>query len=567
MKIMKNRIKIIFTFLMAVFFVLDVVGAQAQMAEKIDDYAVEVKINRDATIDIIETIQYDFGANQKHGIFRNIPFKYKARGGNFKLRLLNFSVKDENGMAYNFTKTKSGNETVVKIGDVDKFVSGRKTYVIGYTVDRAINYFDNFDELYWNGIGTEWNVAIENSSIKVFLPESISDSDLQISCYVGSGGSTEKCLDFENRGEGEIYFTSRRLNPLEGFTFAVGFPKGIVREPSVGEKILETVKDNWVAAVPFLVFFILLYLWWTRGRDPKGRETIIAQYDAPDNFTPIEVGIIINERSDAKDVSAQIIHLAIKGYLKIEQIENKILIFSSRDYKLEKLKEVDDNLKDFEKKIMYGLFRKGNVANISDLKNKFYKDVKKANDDAYKNLVVAGYFVKNPNTVRTFYSVIGGIALFLGFFVPTFLQDGFFAAAFTISGIMIILFGIAMPRKTKKGVLAREHILGLKEYLSVAEKDRINFHNAPEKTPEHFEKLLPFAMVLGVEKEWAKQFEEIYRQNPSWYAGPVGTSFSPSAFASDMKSFSAATAASGGSGSSGGGSSGGGGGGGGGGSW
>lgn len=567
MKIMKNRIKIIFTFLMAVFFVLDIVGAQAQMAEKIDDYAVEVKINRDATIDIIETIQYDFGANQKHGIFRNIPFKYKARGGNFKLRLLNFSVKDENGAAYNFTKTKSGNETVVKIGDADKFVSGRKTYVIGYTVDRAINYFDNFDELYWNGIGSEWNMAIENSSIKVFLPESILDSDLQISCYVGSGGSIEPCFNFENRGEGEIYFTSRKLNPLEGLTFAVGFPKGIVREPSVGEKILETVKDNWVAAVPFLVFFILLYLWWTRGRDPKGRGTIIAQYDAPDNFTPIEVGIIIDERSDAKDVSAQIIHLAIKGYLKIEQIENKILIFSSRDYKLEKLKEVDDNLKDFEKKIMYGLFREGSVVNISDLKNKFYKDVKKANDDAYKNLVVAGYFVKNPNTVRTLYSVIGGIALFLGFFVPTFLQDGFFAVAFTISGIMIILFGIAMPRKTKKGVLAREHILGLKEYLSVAEKDRINFHNAPEKTPEHFEKLLPFAMVLGVEKEWAKQFEEIYRQNPSWYAGPVGTSFSPSAFASDMKSFSAATAASGGSGSSGGGSSGGGGGGGGGGSW
>lgn len=536
-------------------------------AEKIGEYSVEIEINRDSTIDVREMIQYDFGTNQKHGIFRNIPIKYKARGGNFSLRISDVAVVDENGSPYNFSKSVSGGDAVIKIGDANKFVSGKKTYILKYKINRAINYFENFDELYWNGIGTEWDVIIENSSIKVVLPESIPDNDLQISCYVGSSGSTEKCLNFENRGDGEIDFSSRELNPLEGFTFAVGFPKGIVREPSSGEKILEIVKDNWVVAVPFAIFFILSYVWWTRGRDPKGRGTIIAQYDAPDNFTPMEVGIIIDERSDAKDISAQIIHLAVKGYLKIEQVENKILIFSSRDYKLEKLKEVDDDLKDFEKKIMYGLFREGKSVNISDLKNKFYKDAKNANDDAYKGLTEAGYFLKNPNTIRIVYSVIGVIVAVFGFFFSTFLQSVFAGASFFVSGFIIILFGAVMPKKTKKGVLAREHILGLKEYLSVAEKDRINFHNAPEKTPEHFEKLLPFAMVLGVEKEWAKQFEGIYQQNPSWYAGPVGTSFSPSAFAGDMKSFSSAAAASGGSGSSGGGSSGGGGGGGGGGSW
>jgi uncharacterized membrane protein len=150
------------------------------------------------------------------------------------------------------------------------------------------------------------------------------------------------------------------------------------------------------------------------------------------------------------------------------------------------------------------------------------------------------------------------------------------AVSAIISAIIVFVFGFLMPARTHKGVLAKEYILGLKEYLMVAEKDRIKFHNAPEKNPKQFEKLLPYAMVLGVEKEWAEQFKDIYIQNPSWYNDPSGANFNSLVLLSSLNSFSSSTnsvltsvpsSASGGGSGFGGGGGGGGFGGGGGGSW
>ena len=168
---------------------------------------------------------------------------------------------------------------------------------------------------------------------------------------------------------------------------------------------------------------------------------------------------------------------------------------------------------------------------------------------------------------------MGAFIFVLGFFGFAFVFT--LALALVICGIIIVIFGIFMPSRTKKGVLAQEHILGFKRYLMVAEKDRITFHNAPEKRPELFEKFLPFAMALGVEQAWAQQFEGIYKQQPDWYDGQ-GNMFSAVIFANSLNSFShdmngamaaPSSAGSGGSGLGGGGFSGGGFGGGGGGSW
>jgi uncharacterized membrane protein len=539
---------------------------QISLAEKIDDFQVDIRVNKDASIDVSESILYNFEGAERHGIFRDIPVKYQARGGNFNLRISDISVADEKGNAYNFSLANVGANKQIKIGDANLLVSGKKNYIINYKIKRAINYFDTFDELYWNGIGTQWTIPINNPAVKLTLPKNVSQDSLQISCYVGVSGSAEKCDSSLDEKQNSILFTSQDLAPGEGLTFAVGFPKGIVSQPTTMENILEIIKDNWILVLPVIVFVIMFRLWWLRGRDPQGRGTIIAQFDAPDNLTPLEIGIIVDERSDSADISAQIVHLATKGYLKIKRVENKILFFTSSDYELEKLKKIDDTLKSFERKLMQGLFGDGATVKISELRNVFYKDVKKINDDVYQELTDLGYFLSNPDSVRKKFIVIGIILAVSGFFVAGFV-GGLYIFSTIVSGLLVIIFGSLMPARTKKGVEAREYILGLKEYLRVAEKDRIDFHNAPEKTPDHFEKLLPYAMALGVEKEWAKQFEGIYNQNPSWYVGPVGTNFNPTTFASDMHAFSAATAASGGSGSSGGGASGGGGGGGGGGSW
>ena len=509
--------------------------------EIIENFEVDIAINSDASIMVTEKIDYNFGGEQKHGIYRDIPVKYKARGGNYNLRIIGLAVTDAQGKPYLFEVLNKGKYKRIKIGDPQENVTGKKEYIINYQVKRAINYFAGYDELYWNATGYEWPVAIEQVKTEVNLPQSVNSNEVKVECYAGPVGSTRHCVSDRYVYSGQdmvsdLVFTHDRLKAGEGLTVVVGFPKGLVVKPFVFQLAIDILKDNWVLAIPFITFIVLFYLWFTRGRDPKGRGTIIAQYQAPNDLTPAEVGTIIDEKAHKHDISAEIINLAIKEYLKINRIEGKGIL-KSDDYELYKLKEGDDIINKFESKLFKALFSSDKkVIKLSDLKNKFYKDLEKIKKEIYQSTVTKKYFLKNPNKVRGAYLGVGIVILVLSWFSGP-IYSWFGVISLAISGLLVIIFSFFMPRKTRQGVLAKEHILGLKQYLTVAEKDRIKFHNAPEKNPDHFEKLLPYAMVLGVEQDWAKQFEGIYDKQPDWYNDSSGAHFSAFALASSLNSF------------------------------
>lgn len=547
--------------------------------EQINNFDATIQIRQDATIEVSEKIEYDFGTAQKHGIFRDVPIKYKARGGNYSLRISDISVTDEKGTAYKFTTSYSGDNIQIKIGDQNVEITGKHIYIINYTIKRAINYFSDHDELYWNITGNEWPVPIGSTSAKIILPQKNDSQNIQVDCFAGPFGGTQKCNSIlKGLGQADsVSFSENQLSTGEGLTVVIGIPKGIIKQPSALELALDTAKDNGIVALPIFVLVICFYLWYTRGRDPAGRGIIIAQYDPPDNLTPAEVGVIADEQAQSKDISAAIIHLAVRGYIKIIQTEEKILFISSKDYTLQKLKSEEDLIEPFEKNLMQSLFKSPHKEQVKfyDLRNEFYKDFEKIKNMVYSSVVDKGYFQKNPQKIRKIYTMLGGALILISIFGAIFLWIifGFIGVvSMAITGVIVVIFGYLMPARTKKGVLAKEHILGLKLYMSVAEKRRIEFHNAPEKNPAVFEKLLPYAIALGVEKEWAKQFEGIYMEQPGWYHGTSGAVFNAAIFATSMSNFSntagttMASSTSGGSGFGGGGS-GGGFGGGGGGSW
>lgn len=573
------KIKQYFYFL---FLFVGLLFAQVVVAqEKINNYNINIFINKDSSIRVEEEIKYNFGDLEKHGIYRDISIKYKARGGNYKLRISDVTVVDEFGNHYNFEQSYPDNNLRLKIGDADAYVTGQKVYKIQYTVGRAINYFTNHDELYWNAVGVGWTVPIDHVQVKVYLPTAFKSEQLQKGCFMGYYGSTSTCsqnnylwtMD-EKDMVGGMLFSDENLQTGQGLTIVIGLPKEVLIEPTWLEKYKEVIKDNGILVLPVLVFIIMLCLWYARGRDPKGRETIIAQFDAPDNLTPAEVGAIIDEKADNMDVSATIIDLAVKGYLKIGRSDK------SGDYELIKLKEADDLGNKFEKSVLTGLFSSksnlrlkvaldkigdtlklegtalgklvsdnlekldsneqadGHKVELFDLKNVFYKTLDVVKDEIYESTTAKGYFAKNPKKIRTKYLVLGISMIFLGIPFGVSLLG---ITSIILSGIIVIFFAFRIPARTRKGVLAREHILGLKKYLTVAEKDRIKFHNAPEKRPEVFEKLLPFAMVLSVEKEWAKQFEGVYNGQPNWYKDYRGLPFSAMYLTTSLDHFSSQT--------------------------
>jgi uncharacterized membrane protein len=315
-------------------------------------------------------------------------------------------------------------------------------------------------------------------------------------------------------------------------------------------------------ALPIIVFGIMFNIWWTRGRDPKGRGTIIVEYDVPEDLSPLESAALMHGSITPQAISAAIIDLAERGYLKIERITEKGLIFDSTDYVLTKLTEKYSELSVAEKLIVEKVFEVDRVR-VSDLKNKLAAVVSDVGTAVFRSLTEKKYFVENPQKVRSTYLAVGIIIIVFSFIIPAF------NFSLLLSGAIILAFSWIMPKMTMEGALLKERFSGFKEYLSVAEKDRINFANAPEKDPSVFEKFLPYAMIFGVEEAWAKQFEEMYTMDDSrnhWYSG--SGPLSASLFANEMSSFatstnhafSAAGSASGGGGFSGGGRGGGGGG-------
>ena len=578
------QININFTIFKRLLFLMLLAAMQPSAAwasEKIDNFTVNIAINQDATINVEEQIRYDFGDEQKHGIYREIPYKYKARGGNYSLNISAIAVTLGDKQRYvPFEVSRVGGNLVIKIGDPNAYVTGVNTYTINYKVGGAMNFFESHDELYWNVTGDKWEVPMQNVSSVITLPNTISRDQIQTQCFVGAYGSSTQCSDSfyaENGDQAEARFAQDVLPAGEGVTVVVGIPKGVITEPTWLEKLRKVAADNWIVVLPFITLGVLYLIWRKYGRDPKGRGAIPAQYDPPEGLSPAQAGTVLDERTDQTDLTADIVHMAVNGYLKIRRIEVDKLFGKKVDYELIKLKEADRLLTAPEQELYNSLFGKNKeLVKVSDLKNKFYKDWEKAKKVTYESVVDLGYFPRNPNTVRAIYILIGIVLGGGASFLSASLLGPIGVISAIVSGLIIVIFGFFMPVKTIKGVLTREYILGLKRYISIAEKERIKFHNAPEKNPELFDKLLPFAMMLNVEKEWAKQFKDIYTQQPNWYEGSAGTHFNAVILASSIGDFSTtaqstltskpSSASGGGSGFSGGGS-GGGFGGGGGGSW
>ncbi len=572
----KTKITLLISSLFFGLFLFSVAPVNAEVVRNFDS---QIKINSDSSIIVTETIKYDFENSEKHGIYRYIPVNYKTQSGNKNVNL-ELETITLDGNAENFVISKDGSNKSIKIGKSETLVSGMHTYVIIYKIKGAVNYFKEQDELYWNVTGNGWNVPVEKVSASVELPDS-NTGNTSMSCYDGVLGSNEKC-ETEITNYFSIAKSIRVLIPGEGMTIAFDFPKGIVKEPTGTENLINLIKDNIIILLPFFIFIIMFFVWKKYGKDPSGYTTIIAQYEAPKDMKPTLVGSLVDERPDYRDVTAGLIYLAEQGYLKIKKLEKEWFL-GIVDYEIELLNNDLKNLDKTEQSILKLFFNDnltiGSIEKISNFKKDitFSIRVKKIISDLYQEMADKGFYIENPMKAKVPYIIAGSIFIFMGVFLFSKMFGIIGIVSSVISGIIIIIFGNLMSKKTKLGAETKDYILGFKEFLSVTEKDRLAFHNAPEKNPEQFMKFLPYAIALKVENKWAKQFEGVYIGQPSWYQSNMTGAFIATNFITHMSDFSKSVdtslslitkgAANGGFGGGGGGFSGGGFGGGGGGSW
>lgn len=553
-------------------------------AEVIRDFSVEVEIDSDGQALVHESILYDFEDSQRRGIFRFVPYAYDT-GESVRLTPIEIVEVSRDGGGDQFSLDQGKEFVSLRIGNPDVYLSGQHLYEITYVAKNIINPFEGFNEFNWNVTGHGWEVPVEKASL------TLSNENLQTiqsSCYVGILGSDEGCV--ADRG-GNVYLSGRELSPKEGFTVALGFPaeyfEGLVintisydEHGYVPEKIStqDSIKNFlglWFYFLQFglvvLTFFLMRWIYKKKGINPPIPKPIIAQYEPPKNMNPIHVGTAIDGKVDPQDISAHIIFLAQQGYLKIINDSKKIFGFTKKIYKFERTKK-KEGLTNIDRDVLSILFSAdsvaGQTATMDEIKSKrsslqnSISNVEKTLED---QMVKMGLHNKDKKMIL----IPGIFAAFALFFVSP------------VSSFIIFFFLAFISPRTKKGSSVRAQIMGLERYITVAEKDRINFHNSPDKKPEEFLRLLPYAIALGVEEKWAKNFKDITIPEQEWYtqtgaaAIASGASISNgvnnfdissltdsvSSFTSSMsKSFSSSTASSSGGGFSGGGAGGGGGG-------
>lgn len=564
----------------------------------IDSFKSEIRISKDTSVEVRETIQADFDILRKHGIYRTIPVKYKDRyGNNLDIRFELASVTNELGQAINFSRSRKGSDIVIKIGDADRTVSGKQIYVINYRVQRVITQPGEEAELYWNVTGDDWEVPILAASATVEAPE---ESIRNTICFSGRYGSKEQDCVHSFQGNTAKFAAGGVLNPGEGLTIGTAIDPMGLNLPSFRQKAMWFLVDNWIFGTPLVILLAMLRIYWLKGRDRRYKnifnengETeavpIGAGLDIPRVYAPLkeisagEAGVLVDEKADMRDITATIIDLARRGFLNIKEMKKEKILSKSK-YELSWNNLDESGLKGYELLVLDMLFGRKREAKTAtdDLPKMAYFYLGKAKIELGKYLAKQGYFSGDPRQVRGRYwgiAIAIAMSLYLGLkilAVTGLFGTGAAGVVSVISGLIVAFFAPFMPARTAKGRKMLREVAGMREWVRIgAWREQIHEkHN-------FFEEVLPFAVAFGMTEKFIKAFGAADINNISWYQG--SNVFSATSFTSSITNLESAvnsgvaatvprSAASGGSafsggGGGGGGSSGGGFGGGGGGSW
>jgi len=529
-----------------------------------------------------ETLVAEFpDTDQNHGIIRALVDNYDGHPVDLAVE----SVTDENGNPREYEEDFEDEFLVLTIQDEDVFVHGEQTYVITYTQHNVTRHFDdnNSDEFYWDVNGTGWAQPFESVSATVFLDDDLAAASTRFDAFSGSEG-----VDGEATAEefdGGYTFSATDLGPGENLSFAIGFEPGtfVERDGSFFASPLPTL--SLVAAIgALLTALVAVLVRRTRLADADGRGVIVAEYLPPKES--IQLSALLS-RTVAKSTPAHIVKLAVAGNLRVLEVPGK-----KAKYQLEFVTEAGADTDDVT--FLHALFGKeltpGEDRSLDKTDDAAAKKITKLHTATTKRAVSDGYRRKVSYAaigwLFALSAVLGvaGVLFAIGSLVEAY--GGAIPVALIIASVGGLAATWVLLSKSPldaKGVELRDYLRGLKLYISLAEADRLRYLQSPEgaiTTPvatddtvelvKLNERLLPYAILFGEEKEWTKQLGKYYDDlgvEPQWYVGTAA--FNTAAFASSIGALStsvtsAYTGSSSSSGSSGGGFSGGGGGGGGG---
>lgn len=562
-------------------------GAQSDEGWTIRSYAVDLQVGKDGALHVTEQIAVDFRDLQRRGIFRYVPVWEELPSplpANLRevvpagadpddlhriLRIEDLQVTSASGAPTDVQLSGpegEGGNLVIRIGDPDVTVTGRQQYTLSYRVVGAVEPLaDDGAGLAWDAVGHGWPVPIQQVDVTLTAPDLAGAW-----CFEGRSGRDDAC-EASTEGGRATFSSTRALQPGEGLTVAVQLPEGTVdarvlvdEKPSLRRSF---IGSPWAAPLAAAVLVLglagVVALAWRQGRDrvhvggvtshgslDEARAAdrrrglleprpVPVEYRPPDGLRPAQMGLLVDERVDAVDVTATVVDLAVRGHLVIEQVDEGGW-FRSGDWRLVRASGAeDDELLAYERLLLDGLFADGDRVLVSDLKGTFARDYERVETAIYADAQSRRWFADRPDHVRSRWVGIGVFVAAAGVGLAFLLATWRMA----VVGIAVALVGLVvaaahrwMPRRTARGSALLTRTLGFREFVEAAETDRMAFAEAEEL----FVGYLPYAVVFGVVDRWAQVFEDLGVDVGSavgrFYVGPGP--FHLMAFSSGLNDFS-----------------------------
>lgn len=573
MKKIRNIIAVVLAFCIMIT-ASNIHAAYESTGYNITAYDVDIYVTEGNVLKVTEKIDTNF-KSAKHGIIRNIPLTGTVRRsdgskGSFRAKISNIKVSD------NYTKTTSftnGQKLVeLKIGDADTTLRGNKSYTISYDYALGDDKVSDYDELYYNIIGTQWDTTISNVTFSIHMPKDFDTSKIGFT-HGTQGSSQTDGITYEVDGNTITGEYNSDLSSYNGLTVRIELPEGYFVIKDYQKYI-----DYAVIALFIGLVIITFVLWLKNGKDRPVVETV--EFYPPEDLNSAELAQVYKGEVRGQDVTSLLIYLANKGYLKIKEEDKKGLISTYKAITFVKLKEYDgENYS--EKTFFDGIFKYGDEVPISKLEDRFYvtqgkivnhinskKNIEKVIDkksrksktittvfeflvlivtcltlgmatgDISNSLFSLPFVICSLAMIKAgvgFFKkkeaggiVVGAMLIFMSFCFFCSSQtmvlvesDGFSSADWLVLGIgvvsiiLLIIFEAIMPARTEYGTKMLGKIRGFKRFLETARKEELE--RLVEENPSYFYDILPYTYVLGVSSKWIKKFETMNLRSPDWY--------------------------------------------------
>ena len=542
-----KKFSILFMFMVMFLFNSSRLVAVILHSEKIRNYEVTVQINKNGTLTVNEVIDYQFGEEFKHGIYRDIPLRSKRFGFDVHKSFIKMNWIKRDGKDEEYTKNHFYEGIRYRIGSETELVNLYKTesvYELNYDIYNAVFEKDGIYQVYYNAIGQFWNVPIEQASVIIRFPDGqkIKKNEIEkLEVYTGSYGEKGENYDILENDE-EIHISTKELEAKNGLTFMLNLKTDKISPTLVDKLKIVYLSNPAIIILPFLLLFLTIYsivTWKFFGKDPQGK-SVIPEFNLPKDISPMFAAYINGERDTVEILNAGIFTLLTKGFIVANRVNGEIkynkeskTVYTQETELAEEERMLLDSLSS-EKNDIFGsekrIYNKANSI-IEILKDKYHKIIYKNNGSFLVPFYCAvpvfmififsqtNFEIFNPFIILYILITLGSFfhriwitvskKLLIGLVIIVILGVSFYQGIeiFVFTTYFVILFIVyakLIGKYTNEGLRKKEYLKGMKMYIKTAEENQIRKFDNVKELIEYFNGILPFAVALGVKNEAIK---------------------------------------------------------------